>query len=133
MVGMPELTGGERLPHHVVFGVRCGDDNGRWARGREHVLLGGGQPWRIKVLDHLDERGRVETDQPLVAIRQRTVQQLDPPPLGVMHRIELQSSRGLLECPHRDVDPDDALVVAAKQPLQQRAGTAAEIQDPASA
>ena len=61
---------------YSAFGRR--HDDGARPRRAEDVLLGGGQARRVEVLDDLDERGRVEAGQALVAVRQRAVQQLDP-------------------------------------------------------
>ena len=48
---------------HVVLGVGRGHDHARRARLAEHVALQRRQPRRVEVLDHLDQRGRVEARQ----------------------------------------------------------------------
>ena len=48
------------------------------------------QPRRVEVLDHLDDRGRVEAGEPAVAVGQRRLEQLDPLALPRRQPVELQ-------------------------------------------
>ena len=82
------------------------------------------------MLDDLDQRRRVKPDQALVAVGQRALQETDPLSLRVVHLVELEPARGLLECADADIDAEDQLVVLADQTLKQRARAAPEIEHP---
>ena len=64
----------------------------------------------------------------LVAIGQRTVQQTDPLPLRVMHLIEPESARRVLERANGDVGTDDQLVASRTRRSSSAPGAAAEIE-----
>src|SRR5580693_2709845 len=61
---MPEGTGSQVGPHHVVFPVRRRQHDSRRPCALEHNPLEGGQPWRIKMLDDLDDSRRLKPGQP---------------------------------------------------------------------
>ena len=72
------------------------------------------QPRRIEMLDHFDDRRRVEARQPLVAVGQRAVQQLDPLRSGRSAGGPACSRVGRdLQRPVRHVQADDLARTAA--------------------
>ena len=51
MIGMPELTSGQRLPHHVVLTVRSRHNDGLRSGELEYDPLQGGQSRRVEMLE----------------------------------------------------------------------------------
>src|SRR5581483_5430941 len=108
MVAMPELPRRKCWPAHVVVGVRRSHDDRSGTRKLERDTLERRKTRRIEVLDHFDDRGRIEPSEPLVAVHERTVNELDARTLRGRHALQLEPIRGQLECPVRHVHPDYA-------------------------
>ena len=82
------------------------------------------------MLDDLDDGGGVEALQPLVAVHQRTVQELDP--ILLMHRqaVELEPVGGDLQRADRHIQADDLLeLLVLDQLAKEIALAAAQVQD----
>ena len=61
VIGVPELAGRQRLPHHVVFPVRRRQHDRLRPGELEQNSLQGRQPRRIEMLDDFNNRGRIES------------------------------------------------------------------------
>ena len=103
MVGMTKLPGGKRFPHLVVLAIRRRQHDRVGASELEQCPLEGAQSRRVEMLDDLDDDGRVEPGEPLVAIEKRAVQELH----AVVESLPPEPFAGDFERADRDVDADD--------------------------
>lgn len=83
----------ELLEKLVVVGVGRGDEDVRRPGLAKHHGFEGGQAVGVEVLDDLHQRRRVEAGQPLVAVQQRPLNQLDASALARRQLIEMQVGR----------------------------------------
>src|SRR5205085_8024332 len=96
MVLVPKARWPQTLEVYVVLRVRSRKDDGAGAGELEQDALERPEARRVEMLDDLDERRRVETREPLVAVEQAPVQQRHPLPLALRHRFELEAVAGTL-------------------------------------
>src|SRR6266568_832632 len=83
------------------------------------------------MLDHLDDRRRVEAGQSLVAIGEGRLEQFDTVALAWRQAVEPQPALRDFECGVGDVDADDLLERRLlQQRPQQLAAAAAEVEHP---
>ena len=84
------------------------------------------------MLDDLDEHGGVQAGEPVVAVGECRLQDLQPGALPLRHRVEMQPARSDLQRSGRYVGRHDALDGSlGEQVLEQRTVTAAEVTDAA--
>ncbi len=128
---MPELARRERLKDRVVFGVRSGQHDMLRSREFEDDALERGESRRIEVLDDLDDGGCFKAVEPLVAIGQRSLNQLDPTALPFWQLIEPQALLRDFERSPGDIHAEDGLeLLLGKEKPQQLAFATAEIEYP---
>src|SRR5436190_12957366 len=73
VITMPELSGRQRVPDHVVLSIRRRQhDSLGFCELKQHSFQCR-QPWRIQMLYHLNDRRRIESGQSFVPIDQRSV------------------------------------------------------------
>src|SRR5262249_30831214 len=89
VIAVTELTGRKRFPADVVLSIGRRQHNLFRARELEQDASEGCRPWWIELLDHFDNRRRVEVCQSFVAVNQRAMKELDP--LGLTFRQPLQT------------------------------------------
>src|SRR5262249_47312804 len=77
MILVAHAAGGQGFPHHVVFTVGGGDDDGCGFSEFEDDALHGGEARLIHVLDDFAEDGGVEAFGALVPVHKRAVVDLD--------------------------------------------------------
>ena len=81
------------------------------------------------MFDHFDNRRRIKVRQSLVAIDQRSVQQLDPFRLAFWNPVKVESALGVLQRPNRNIHTDNSVKLpVGEQVSQQLAFPASEVQ-----
>ena len=80
---MPHRAGGELFVADVVFDVRCRDDHRVRSGMAENRALQCWDAGRVDMLDDLHKNDCVGPGEPIVAIGQRRLQQLEPGSLAV--------------------------------------------------
>ena len=113
---------------YSAFGVR--DDDRGWRRVLEHDPLERLEPRRLDVLDDLDRHRRVEAGETRVAVGERRLEELQPRPRGVAHRVEAAACARRAAAPGRTRRrPPPARSRARRAGRGQHALAAAEVAD----
>ena len=107
MVFVAKLSGGQRLKLHVVLGIRRGHDHGLRTRRLKQHPLERRQPRRIHVLDHFHNRCSVISGQALVAVHERSVNQLQSLFLLGRHALQPQTLSRYFQAAVRNIHSDD--------------------------
>src|SRR5262249_11996600 len=130
MVGMPELSGRQRRPFHVVFSIRRRQSHESWLRRLKQHALEGAKARRIEVLDHFHYGRCVESSQTHVAVHQRAVQKAYALALFRRKAIQLEPRLGLVQHTDGDVHSHDlGELRIGQQPAKKLAFAATEIED----
>ena len=91
----------------------------------EHDPFERRQPAWLEVLDHLHQHGRVVASQPVVAIGQRTLEQLQSSSLALVHPVEAQPPCRGLQGAGRHVHADDVAEPMVRDELREQPAFAA--------
>ena len=131
MIVVAQAPAVEVLEVGVVLAIRSGEHDRPCADATEYDLGERVESFGVEVLDDLGGRGHIEASQPGVGVGQRALQQLDPLPASLRHRVELETLLGSLQSPYRDVDTHYAGHCGlSDQPFQQASFAASEVDDP---
>ncbi len=130
MVWMPKLSGWERFPRHVVFPVRCGQNDCPGPGELEQHPLEGREPGRIEVFYNLNNGGGVKAFQPLVPVHERSVDQLEPVRLHCRQAVNLEPALGHFQGADRDIQAHDLIKLSVlEQFSDQLAFTTPKVQN----
>ena len=131
MVFVPEFTGGQRFPFHVVFAVRGGDHDGLGLGAFEKNPLKGGQPGGVQMLDNFDDGRSIEAGQPLVAINERALHHAQARLDHGREAVVVKSFAGDFKRPMRNVHADNlGKLLFLEQRLEQPALATAQVEHP---
>src|SRR6185312_6750356 len=106
---MAELSSRQSGKERVVFRVRRGDDNMCGLGELEEHALKRSKPRRVQRFEYFDDRSRIESAQPPVAVHERTLDHIDTSALLLWKLLKFKPVASDLDRAPRNVHAENLL------------------------